>query len=305
MRRCVFLTLEDPGGYVIDDELAYAPLADLDWIVDTIPWQRTNTDWRAYDAVVIRSTWDYVVDPEAFLDVLAEIERSGTPLFNGLDLVRWNVRKTYLRDLAGRGVFVVPTIWRDRLGLNELADLIEEVGTAEVVIKPVIGANASGAFLLDAQSALSRADELCTYYADRALLAQPFLSAITTEGEFSLFYFNGKHSHTILKLPKPADFRVQEEHGGVIHAVEAGDALREAGDAAMRAIGAVPLYARADFVRANGCLETQLTTLNCSGYWLMELELVEPSLYLRMDKAAPQRFARALHDRVSSVDHKL
>ena len=123
------------------------------------------------------------------------------------------------------------------------------------------------------------------------MLAQPFLSAITTEGEFSLFYFNGELSHTILKTPKAADFRVQEEHGGVIRAVETDDALREAGDAALRAIGEKTLYARADFVRAN----------DGSGYWLMELELIEPSLYLRMDKGAPERFARALHDRVSGA----
>ncbi len=290
MRRCAFLTLKDQTGYVIDDELACAPLTALGWRVDTIPWQRTNIKWRAYDAVVIRSTWDYVTDPDAFLDVLGEIERSGTPLFNGLDLVRWNIRKTYLRDLAERGVPVVPTIWRERLAPNELPDLIEEIGTAEVVIKPVVGANASGAFRLDAHTARSRADEVSAYYADRALLVQPFLSAITTEGEFSCFYFNGVLSHTILKLPKPADFRVQEEHGGIIRAVEIEDALRKAGNATMRAIGTVPLYARADFVRTN----------NGSSYWLMELELIEPSLYLRMDTGAPERFARALHDRVLS-----
>ncbi len=304
MRRCAFLTLKDPTGYVIDDELAYAPLAALGWRVDTIPWQRTHMEWHTYDAVVIRSTWDYVNDPDAFLDVLGEIERSNTPLFNGLDLVRWNIRKTYLRDLAERGVPVVPTIWRDRLLPNELQDLVEEVGTPEVVIKPVVGANASGAFRLNAQSARNRADELCAYYADRALLAQPFLSAVVTQGEFSCFYFNGELSHTILKLPKPADFRVQEEHGGIIRAVDTEDALRDAGDAAMRAIGAVPLYARADFVRADESLNTQPTTLNCSSYWLMELELVEPSLYLRMDNGAPARFARALHDGVANLNSK-
>jgi glutathione synthase/RimK-type ligase-like ATP-grasp enzyme len=158
-----------------------------------------------------------------------------------------------------------------------------------VVIKPVIGLNAHGAFRLDKKTAHSRADEVNTYYVDRALLVQPFLSAITTEGEYSLFYFNGEHSHTILKLPKPADFRVQEEHGGVIRAVETEDALRDAGDAALLAVGTVPpLYARADFVRTN----------DRSGYWLMELELIEPSLYLRMDAGAPARFARALHDLV-------
>jgi glutathione synthase/RimK-type ligase-like ATP-grasp enzyme len=288
MRRCAFLTLEDSTGYVIDDELAYAPLAALGWRVDAIPWQRPRVEWRAYDAVVIRSTWDYVNDPDAFLDVLGEIESCGTPLFNELELVRWNIRKTYLRDLAERGVPVVPTIWRERLHLDELPDLIEEVGTAEVVIKPVVGLNARGVFRLNAQTARNRAAELSAYYADRALLVQPFLSAITTEGEFSLFYFNGKPSHTILKLPKPADFRVQEEHGGVIRAVEPEAALSDVSDSALRAIGSLPLYARADLVRAN----------NASGYWLMELELIEPSLYLRMNSGAPERFARALHDRM-------
>ena len=155
MRRCAFLTLEDSTGYVIDDELAYAPLAALGWQVDTISWRCTNIEWQAYGAVVIRSTWDYVNDPDAFLDVLGEIERSGTPLFNGLDLVRWNIRKTYLRDLAERGVAVVPTIWRDRLQPNQLPDLIEEVGTAEVVIKPVVGLNAHGAFRFDALNCAS------------------------------------------------------------------------------------------------------------------------------------------------------
>ncbi|MEO8440111.1 MAG: hypothetical protein ABI540_07810, partial [Spartobacteria bacterium] len=251
MPRCAFLTLEDPTGYVIDDELAYQPLAELGWRVEAVPWSR-KVDWQTFDAVVIRSTWDYVYDPDAFLAVLAGIERSGTPLHNSLELVRWNLRKTYLRDLAARGVPVVPTIWRERLQPNELQDLIAEVGTAEVVLKPVVGLNAKGAFRLDAQTARRRAEEVGAYYAERALMAQPFLSAITTEGEYSLFYFNGAHSHTISKVPKTADFRVQEEHGGVITAVATDDALRAAGDAALRAIGEAPLYVRADFVRANG-----------------------------------------------------
>src|SRR4029077_3073072 len=99
-----------------------------------------------------------------------------------------------------------------------------------------------------------------------------------------------KLSHTILKTPKAHDFRVQEEHGGIIRAVEAERELRAAGDTALRALDSVPLYARADFVRAN----------HGRGFWLMELELIEPSLYLRMDAGAPERFAQALHDRASS-----
>ncbi len=288
MRRCAFLTQDDPAGYTMDDHLAYQPLGELGWRVEMVPWRRPGVDWEAYDAVVIRSAWDYQAAPDAFLAVLAEIERAGTPLFNGLELVRWNIRKTYLRDLAERGVPVVPTLWRDRLGPGELPRLLEEVGTAEVVVKPVVGASAGGAFRLQARS-VAQSAEVEEYYADRALMAQPFLRAITDEGEFSLFYFNGEHSHTIVKTPKPADFRVQEEHGGTIRPVQADASLLAAGDAALRAVGEAPLYARADFVRSN----------DGDGFWLVEFELIEPSLYLRMDPRAPGRFAQAFHERMT------
>jgi glutathione synthase/RimK-type ligase-like ATP-grasp enzyme len=188
-----------------------------------------------------------------------------------------------------RGVPNVPTLWRDRLRADELPELFEAVGAEEVVIKPVIGANASGAFRLDRHSARSRAEEVAGYYADRPLMAQPFLRAIPTEGEFSLFYFNGEHSHTILKTPKLGDFRVQEEHGGRLRTVQAEPELTAAGALILAALDEQPLYARADFVRAN----------SGGSYWLMELELIEPSLYFRMDPAAPARFARALHERAT------
>jgi hypothetical protein len=284
MLRCAFLTLEDSTGFVIDVELAYPPLAALGWRVETVSWRTPSRNWRAYDAVVIRSTWDYIADPDAFLAVLAEIERTGTPLFNPLELVRWNIRKTYLRELARRGVPVVPTVWRERLPPGELPALIEEVGSDEVVIKPVVGLNAHGVFRINARQPST---ELMAHYADRELMAQPFLSHVISEGEFSLFYFNGKLSHSILKTPMRYDFRVQEEHGGVIRTVEAESELRAAGDIALRALDSAPLYARADFVRSN----------QFPGFWLMELELIEPSLYLRMDAKAPDRFAQALHER--------
>jgi glutathione synthase/RimK-type ligase-like ATP-grasp enzyme len=291
MPRCAFLTLNDSTGFVIDDELAYPSLAALGWSVEAISWRTPSCDWRACDAVVIRSTWDYVADPEGFLAILGEIERAGVPLFNPLTLVRWNIRKTYLRDLAQRGVAVVPTNWRERLIPGELPSLIEKAGTNEVVIKPVVGLNAQGAFRLDARSAGQPSAALRSYYANRALMVQPFLSHVVTEGEFSLIYFNGQLSHTILKTPQSRDFRVQEEHGGVIRVVQPEAALHNAGATALHALDSLPLYARADFVRSN----------DDRGFWLIELELIEPSLYLRMDAGAPTRFAHALHERMNGV----
>jgi glutathione synthase/RimK-type ligase-like ATP-grasp enzyme len=287
-KRCAFLTLDDPAGYVIDDELACGPLRGLGWRVEAIPWRRPGVSWGRFDAVVIRSPWDYQKDPVAFLAVLWEIERSGTPLFNGLDLVRWNLPKKYLGELAERGVPTVPTVWLDRLGPGDLIGMFDAMGVDEIVVKPVVGANADGAFRLDRSAGSERTGELEGYYSRRALMAQPFVRAVVEEGEYSLVYVDGEYSHTVLKAPKAMDFRVQEEHGGEIRSVEVDRPLRAAGEAVIEALGERPLYARVDLVRSN----------DDEGFWLMELELIEPSLYLRMDPEAPERFARALDARV-------
>lgn len=282
MRRVAFLTLSDPTGYVMDDDLACSPLAARGWQVEALPWDRPGVDWKRYDLVVIRSTWDYQHHPEAFLATLAAIGRAGTRIENSLEVVRWNMQKTYLRDLDARGVPTVPTLWRDRLGNGELLALFDELQSDEIVIKPVMSATAQGAYRLDRARARTQAADIECYFARRPLMMQPFEHGILAEGEFSLFYFNGAHSHSILKVPKDGDFRVQEEHGGDIQAVKAEPALLAAGAAAIAAIGRTLLYARVDLVR------------NRAGFRVMELELVEPALYLRMDPAAPERFADAI-----------
>ena len=282
MRRCAFLTLHDPTGFVMDDDLAIAPLAKRGWTVDTLPWDRAGVDWRSYDLVVLRSTWDYQHHAERFLATLATIEAGGTRLENSLAIVRWNMQKTYLHDLDVQGVPVVPTVWRDRLGAGELVPLFESLQTDQAVIKPVMSGNAQGAWRLDRRRAKLHAAEIEAFYARRALMLQPFERGILAEGEFSLIYFNGALSHSILKVPKRGDFRVQEEHGADILAVTAEPALRAAGEAAMKAIGQRLLYARADLVRHG------------EEFRVMELELVEPAIYLRMDPGAPDRFADAI-----------
>ncbi len=282
MRRVAFLTLHDPTGFVIDDDLAHAPLAKRGVAVENVPWDRPNMNWSDYDLVVLRSTWDYQHHAEKFLATLDAIEASGTPLQNGTETVRWNMPKTYLRELEERGVPVVPTLWRERLGPGELLPLFDEAGSPEAVIKPVVSGNAQGAYRLDRKTATARAGEIEAYFANRPLMMQPFERNIVEEGEFSLIYFNGQLSHSILKVPKSGDFRVQEEHGGDIRAIRADTALTAAGDAAMRAVGDTLLYGRVDLVRHG------------KEFSVMELELIEPALYLRMEPGAPERFADAV-----------
>ena len=272
--------MDSLDGYVSDDELAIGPLAELGWDVVTVSWRDETVDWNIFEIVVIRTTWDYQRDPKKFLDVLQRIESSRARLENPLDVVKWNLDKRYLRELVAKGVPIVPTIWDGFYDERSLSSWLAELGTDELVLKPTVSATAEHTYRLRKFD-----PKLSGIFAKRPFMVQPFIRSIVDEGEFSLFYLGGKHSHTILKAPKAADFRVQEEHGGIITAVEPDNGLLTAGRSVFDMITPVPLYARVDVVR------------DAAGdHRLMELELIEPALYLRMDADAPVRFAAAINE---------
>jgi hypothetical protein len=108
------------------------------------------------------------------------------------------------------------------------------------------------------------------------------VASIETIGEFSLFYFGGQYSHAVNKKPKPGDFRVQEEHGGIIQSITANEQLMQYGQFVMDQMGQELLYARVDLVQWEGQPA------------VMEVELIEPSLYFAFDPESPRRFAMAL-----------
>ena len=293
--RCAFLTMEDTAGWSIDADLAFAPLARLGWHAEWLPWRRTGVDWDDYDAVYIAAPWDYPEDPQAFLRVLDAIDRSGAVLVNDLALVRWSLAKDYLRDLESRGADIVPSTWLERLDDAALDALLHRHARHALIIKPMVSTNATDTFLLEPPVPAGLRRSLLAAFANRACVAQPFIDNIRQDGEYSLFYFGGRYSHAIRKVPHAGDFRVQEEHGADIVPVEADADMRAAGDRILRLVHPVPVYCRCDLVRDGDgrCL-------------LMELELIEPSMYLRMHPQAPRRFARAFdayvrHKRAASA----
>lgn len=280
MKRCVFLTMANPEGFFVYDELAHAPLAKLGWQVDTIPWTQPDVDWNAFDLVVVRSTWDYQSDPERFLDVLATIDASTARLENSLDTIRWNINKAYLKQLEERAVPLVPTRWLRGLDAEQIRELQRELATDELVVKPLVGANADDTFRMSKDPA-GWTTPIETFR-DRDLMAQPFVSSIQSPGEYSLFYFGGEYSHCVLKTPAKGDFRVQEEHGSSLQSVVPDNELRTVADLTIRALDDPVLYARVDLV----LVERKPA--------LMELELIEPSLYFTFDAQSPGRFADAV-----------
>ena len=280
MKRCAFLSMASLEQFVCYDELLYAPLQRYGWHVEAVDWRDHSIDWNQFDAVIIRSCWDYQHDPEQFLTVLDTIEHSTARLENPLNVVRWNLSKTYLRELQAKGIPIVPTEWLHGLELTALPTLFTRWQTDEIIIKPTVSANADDTFRLTPTALEQQFPQLQTLFHERDCMAQPFIPSIVTEGEFSLFFFGNEYSHTILKTPKSGDFRVQEEHGGHLQSVEPEAVLRELSRATLAAIPAPTLYARVDWVRT------------ANGFALMELELIEPSLYFNMNATAAERFAR-------------
>ena len=126
-------------------------------------------------------------------------------------------------------------------------------------------------------------EELEQTFERRPFFVQPFIDSVQSEGEYSLFFFGGDYSHAILKRPRPGDFRTQEEHGADILSIDAPPALIATARSVLGVVSPQPVYVRADFVRDTG-----------ARFRLMELELIEPSLYFRTDPGSASRFAKAL-----------
>lgn len=284
-----FLTMADMSGYISDDELAALVLRDRGARVTILPWD-CGTNWREFDLVVLRTTWDYQARLDAFLKVLQEIEASGTRLCNSAAVAQWNAQKSYLGQLAGAGAAIVPTLYGERLGAAEqILDSFDLLGTDEIVLKPLVGASAIDAFRLLRKEVDQQWAALQNVFKNRPFLIQPLIRGVLSEGEFSLVYLDGRFSHAVLKKPKAGDFRSQEEYGGQITAVIPESGLRAAGDMIMKLAGEGSLYGRVDLVRGED-----------GRFLLMELELIEPALYLRMDRDAPERFAQAILHRVAA-----
>jgi hypothetical protein len=286
-RRLAYLTMENTDGWSIDVDLAFPPMEAMGWEVDAVRWRTEKPDWNRYDAVYIGVPWDYPEDPEGFLSTLGTIDESRALLVNDLELVRWSLAKTYLRDLEQRGADIVPSLWRDEMTPETLEEAFDLHGTGRIIVKPVVSTNATDTYLLTRERARELKDELERVFTDRPFVVQPFIESILTDGEYSLFYFNRVLSHATVKVPKKGDFRVQEEHGADLSSITPEAALVETGNHVMSLVEPMPVYTRADFVRgADG------------RFLVMELELIEPSMYLRMDPEAPTRFAEAFNEYV-------
>jgi glutathione synthase/RimK-type ligase-like ATP-grasp enzyme len=249
-------------------------------------WDDGALDWSTTRAAVVRMTWDYSERLEDFLGWVDRAEMA-TELLNPAGVLRWNVHKSYLLDLEAAGVPIVPTLLVPASEWDLLDARLAATAWTEVVVKPAVGAGARGAFRSPAASLVATAPAPA-----RDVLVQPLVETIASEGETSLVYVGGAYSHAVRKRPAEGDYRVQEEHGGGQAPVDPTDPQLAVAQRALEAVPGDLLYARVDLVTGSETGDPQV----------MEVEVVEPSLYLSSAPGSTDRFAAAIAARIPALD---
>jgi len=249
-------------------------------------WDDAREDWDAPVPTVVRSTWDYLHRLDAFL---AWVERAGraAPLWNPPDVLRANVHKFYLRDLEAAGHAIVPTEFLPRGARVTLAEVLARRGWDEIVVKPAVSAASFGTLRVrpaEGPAARARGEaHLAELLATRDVLVQRYAPAVETSGERALVWIDGALTHAVRKTPR---FAGQDE--------SVSGALPVAPDEAALARAVLApwaerlLYARVDVVRDEGERPR-----------VMELELLEPSLFLVQHPPALERLVSGLVRRLA------
>lgn len=288
MPRVCFVTCLMWPEISSSDRLVAEALAPLGVAVEGRAWNDGAADFTGFDAVVLRSNWDYHFEPEAFVAWLDRIEASGVRLFNPPALVRWNVSKRYLLALAAAGVPTVATTVLDEPTREAVAASLTRHGST-VVLKPAIGASAHGTRLVTAATLDETMRAVAAGVIRPPLLVQPFVEEVRTRGEWALMFIDGEPTHAVLKRPGPGDFRVQGHLGGRSEAATAPAGVLAVARRALAALPAPPLYARIDAVET------------AAGPLVMEAEVNEPGLFFTHAPAAAARFAEALLRRLRAA----
>lgn len=244
-------------------------------------WDGGEVEAGEFDGCLLRSTWDYHEKHDSFL-AWARALGERMPLWNPSDLIAWNSEKRYLRELAAAGVPTIPTRWLERGGEHRLETVLAEEGWEEAVLKPAVDLGARNLRRVrrgdpGAQAAL---EELP---ARHDAMAQPFLPSVETEGELSLVYVGGRFTHAVRKFPKRGDFRVQPTWGGSVRPAQATSDELAIAELALAQLPVQPLYARVDLVRDPA-----------GAPLLIELELIEPLLFLSQHPPAAEALADAV-----------
>ena len=286
MMKLAFIGYKKQEKYSIgspkdEDKVLLRLFAEKGLDVTEVIWNDPAVEWQAYDKAILKSPWDYHEQFPAFTAWLAKLEALNIELLNPSQVVRWNSDKHYLKDISDAGLAVIPSLFLEKQTAPALADFFKQLNAQQLVIKPCVSASAKHTLIVTPENAAERQKELHAFLQQESFMVQPFVEEIR-EGELSFIFLGNQYSHSVIKLPKQGDFRVQHFHGGTIRNYEPSAAQVQVAQAYAGQFAAGCLYARVDGLLVK------------NEFQLMELELIEPYLFLDSSPGVYERYYEAL-----------
>ena len=252
-------------------------------------WDDPNYDWTQTRAVIFRTSWDYFERFEEFWPWLQRIQNQ-TQVINSMELVKWNIDKSYLFDLAQKGIPIVPSVLVKKGVSRSLNEIAAQNNWTDLVVKPTIAGGGYLTYKYLGQELGQMQSEFDALVHERDMLVQGYIPSITTRGEASLMVFGGGFTHSILKRAKPGDFRVQDDFGGSVHPYEHTPQEVALAQKVMAQCSQVPAYGRVDIVWDD------------QGWPMVsELEIFEPELWVRNAPWSADHFAKAIAQQLVSA----
>lgn len=249
-------------------------------------WSDGIEELSEYDALLIRSCWDYHKRPKAFRRWLDRLDDVEATIFNPPEVLRWNMNKQYLRDLDEAGLPVIPSEFFPAESDRDVGEVLKQRGWDDVVIKPLVGASGHEMMKCHRSELSDKTEELQQLDKQEGFFVQPFLERIQSEGEWSFVFFGGEYQYAIHKQPGDDDFRAHNHRGGTYRHAEPDPAWIEHVEELVDRFPHDCLYQRMD-----GVIEEDRLTI-------MEVEALEPSFYFTHYPSGAEVLAEKLASRL-------
>ncbi|MFD2036849.1 RimK family alpha-L-glutamate ligase [Belliella marina] len=290
--KIAVITYEARGSYntqdvADEDELLGNILDQLDIFYRFEVWSDSAVDWSQYDLLLLKSPWDYFDRYKEFKMWCEKISSLNIPLVNSVTTVLWNSDKRYLKEIELAGYSIVKTFFLENGGVKaQLESCFELFDAEQLVIKPTISGGAKNTFKINRDNWEEIGCKLDKLKGDESFMVQPFVDEIVEVGEYSYIFFRGEFSHAVLKSAKNGDYRVQHFYGGKIGNIQPTEMELQYLQSLVDSYAKDTLYARVDGVWRGG------------DFLLMELELIEPYLFLFTSSVAVQNYKKALEQMI-------
>lgn len=262
-------------------------LKDLGIRHQVVAWSDSTVDWTSFSCLIIKSTWDYFDFYKEFKTWIKLIRKLGVPVLNDLDTLEWNSSKRYLLEIQAQGFPVISGHIVEKGLKISSTDLLSTVASDVFIIKPVVSGGAKNTLKITKEEWGKYESQVQKLVDKEDYLIQPFIKEVQEVGEYSLIFFNNKFSHAVLKTPATQDFRVQHYFGGTVKHIQPSGKMLKSCQHLMDTFGKDTLYARVDGVE-------------CAGeFYLMELEMIEPYLFLTSCPEALSNYKNAIASRLA------